>query len=155
MTHSTNGYAHHPEGGEVIELRGTKIWVKAAYEDAPGAFSILEMVHPPNLSIPLHTHPEGHEAFYVLDGSYTVACESKKFEGVKGSFIFVPQGAIHNYTVGAKGGRLLVVSPSGLERYFRQVSQRLVKGPLDLEEEHCIAKQFGQEFVDRLRHWGL
>lgn len=38
MTHSFKGYTHHSEGGEVIELRGTRMWVKAAYEDAPGAF---------------------------------------------------------------------------------------------------------------------
>jgi quercetin dioxygenase-like cupin family protein len=155
MTHSLKGYAHYPNGGEAIELRGTKMWVKAAYEDAPGAFSIIEMVHPPGLSIPLHIHPEGHEAFYVLEGNYTVECEAEKFEGIEGSFIFVPQGAVHNYTVGEKGGRLLVVSPSGLERYFREVSQRIVQGSLDLQEEHVIAEQYGQEFVDRLRHWGL
>ena len=155
MTQSFKGYAHSPQGGEVIELRGTKMWVKAAYEDAPGAFSIIEMVHPPGLSIPLHIHPDGHEAFYVLEGSYTVECEAETFNGIEGSFIFVPQGAVHNYTVGSKGGRLLVVSPSGLERYFREVSQRLVQGSLDLEEEHIIAEQYGQQFVDRLRHWGL
>jgi len=155
MTHASRGYAHPPQGGELIELRGTKMWVKASYEDAPGAFSILEMSHPAGLSIPLHTHPEGHEAFYVLGGSYTVECEAEKFEGIEGSFIFVPQGAVHNYSVGEKGGRLLVVSPSGLERYFREVSQRLIQGPLELEEEHKIAEQYGQEFVDRLRHWGL
>lgn len=140
MTHSFKGYAHHSEGGEAIELRGTKMWVKAAYEDAPGAFSIIEMVHPPGLSIPSHIHPGGHEAFYVLEGSYTVECEAEQFEGIEGSFIFVPQGAVHKYTVGAKGGRLLVVSPSGLERYFREVSQILVQGALDLEEEHIIAE---------------
>jgi quercetin dioxygenase-like cupin family protein len=155
VSHSIPGYAHPPEGGEVIELRGTKMWVKAAYEDAPGAFSILEMVHLPGLSIPLHIHPEGHEAFYVLEGSYTVEYGAERFEGVQGSFIFVPQGAVHKYTVGAEGGRLLVVTPSGLERYFREVSQPLVQGSLELEDEHKIAEQYGQEFVDRLRHLGL
>lgn len=113
------------------------------------------MVYPPGLSIPLHIHPGGHEAFYVLEGSYTVECEAEQFEGIEDSFIFVPQGAVHKYTVGAKGGRLLVVPPSGLERYFREVSQILVQGALDLEEEYIIAEQYRQEFVDRLRHWGL
>lgn len=155
MSDAPRGYAFGPGEGRAIELRGTRMRVKVSYEDAPGAFSLLEMWHPPGLSVPLHTHPGGPEAFYVLEGEYAVRCGDDTFVGSAGSFVFVPSGAVHNYRVGPAGGRVLVVTPSGLERYFAEVSERLTRGPLSLEEEHALAGRYGQEFVDKLRHWGL
>jgi hypothetical protein len=49
---------------------------------------------------------------------------------------------------------VLVVTPAGLERYFAEVADRLSKGPVPMDVEGEIAARYGQEFLDRLRHWG-
>ena len=52
------------------------------------------------------------------------------------------------------GGKVLVLLPAGLERYFAEVADLLWVGSIAWETEQAIAKQYGQEFLDRLKHWG-
>jgi quercetin dioxygenase-like cupin family protein len=118
------------------------------------AYSLVEMAHPPHVGPALHRHPGGDEAFYVLEGEYEIRCGDRTFVGEQGSFVFVPRGTPHGYTVGPSGGRVLVITPAGLERYFAEVADRLAKGPVSMDDEAEIAARYGQEFLDRLRHWG-
>jgi hypothetical protein len=76
------------------------------------------------------------------------------YEGIPGSFVFVPKGLAHSYQVGSNGGRVLVLSPAGLENYFAEVSQRLLVETLSVEQEQNIARRYGQEFIDMIGHWG-
>ena len=118
-----NGYAYRQGEGLSIVLRGTTMHVKVTQEQSLGTFSVIEMAHPPKLSIPLHVHPRGHEAFYVLDGSYRIRCGEEQYESQRGDFVFVPKGLTHNYEVGPEGGRLLVVSPPGPEKFFYNLAR--------------------------------
>jgi quercetin dioxygenase-like cupin family protein len=147
------GYGVPPGGGREILFRGTRMHVKVGHGDG-AAYSLIEMAHPPNVGPALHRHPGGDEAFYVLDGEYEIRCGNDVFVGSAGSFVFVPRGAAHGYTVGARGGRVLVVAPAGLERYFAEVADRLAQGSVSMDDEAAIATRYGQEFLDRLRHWG-
>ncbi|SRR5579883_476005 len=147
------GYVVPPEGGREILFRGTRMHVKVGHAEG-AAYSLVEMVHQPNVGPALHRHPGGDEAFYVLEGEYEVRCGGDTFVGQAGSFVFVPRGASHAYTVGPRGGRVLVITPAGLERYFAEVADRLGNGPVSMDEEAEIAARFGQEFLERLRHWG-
>ena len=59
--------------GAQIHFRGTKITVKVSKEDSDGKYTILEMVHPPDIGHALHIHPnapEAYYAYYVLDDEY-------------------------------------------------------------------------------------
>ncbi|MGH9950454.1 MAG: MBL fold metallo-hydrolase [Nitrososphaeraceae archaeon] len=58
------------------------------------------------------------------------------------------------YSPGANGGRVLVISPAGLENYFKEVADSLKSGPIIWELEQEIAKRYGQEFLEHLKHWG-
>jgi hypothetical protein len=49
---------------------------------------------------------------------------------------------------------VLVLSPAGLENYFAGVADVLKVGPITWELEQEIAKQYRQEFLDHLTHWG-
>jgi hypothetical protein len=71
-----------------------------------------------------------------------------------GILYLCPQGAIHNYQVGPEGGRVLVVSPPGLKKFFHQLSEALKTGPVTWGQEDEIARRYGQEFFDKLTHWG-
>lgn len=147
------GYALARNGGREILFRGTRMRVKVGHGQG-AAYSLIEMAHAPNVGPALHRHPGGDEAFYILEGEYEIRCEGDTFIGKPESFVFVPRGASHGYTVGPHGGRVLVITPAGLERYFAEVADRLGNGPVSMDDEAEIAARYGQEFLDRLRHWG-
>jgi quercetin dioxygenase-like cupin family protein len=147
------GYALPAGAGREILFHGTRIHVKVGHTEG-AAYSLIEMAHPPNIGPALHRHPGGDEAFYVLEGNYEIRCGNDLFAGTAGSFVFVPRGAPHGYTVGPHGGRILVVTPAGLDRYFAEVADRLTHGPVSMDVEAEIAARYGQDFLDRLHHWG-
>ena len=154
MTDVLRPYNLRPDEGEPIFFRGAKMVVKVDAFQSHGMFSLIEMTHPPDVGPALHIHSKGDEAFYVLDGHYSVQCGESTYEGTPGSFIFVPMGVGHNYKSGPNGGRVLVISPAGLEGYFREVSQQLSVRRVTLDEEREIASRYGQEFLDMMKHWG-
>jgi len=90
----------------------------------------------------------------VLDGAYTIHCGEEVYRAAPGDFVYIPKGVSHLYQSGASGGTVLVLSPAGLERYFTEVSNLLRVGTITWDVEQAIAKQYGQEFLDRLKHWG-
>jgi len=71
-----------------------------------------------------------------------------------GNSALIPKETPHSYHSGENGGRILVITPAGLERYFTEVSEMLRIGPITWELEQEIARQHGQEFLDNLKHWG-
>jgi quercetin dioxygenase-like cupin family protein len=154
MREKTGGYALKAGEGAKIDFRGTKMTVKVGAEASQGVYSLIEMVHPPNVGPASHVHPKGAEAFYVLEGEYTIHCDEDVYTAHSGDFVFVPQGVPHSYQSGIEGGKVLVVSPAGLEKYFSEVAGILKTGSLTWELEQAIAKRYGQEFLDKLKHWG-
>ena len=60
---------------------------------------------------PLHTHRTEDELFYVLEGEITFHCDSKDFDARAGSFVFLPKGMLHGYTIRSESPvRLLVIT---------------------------------------------
>ncbi|UVS69644.1 cupin domain-containing protein [Nitrososphaera viennensis] len=154
MESDIGGYALKNGEGTHINFRGTKIVVKASGERSEGAYTLLEMTHQPNVGPALHIHPKAPEEYYVLKGEYSIRYGEKTVIAKAGDFIFIPKGMSHNYQSGPEGGKVLVISPAGLERYFAGVAdvlkERLITGELEQE----IAGKYGQEFLDGLKHWG-
>ncbi len=148
------GYALKSGEGVQISFRGTKMTVKVSDEQSEGLYSLIEMLHPPNIGPALHVHPKGAEAFYVLEGTYAICSGEDRYEASPGDFVFIPKGVAHNYHSGEQGGKVLVLAPSGLEKYFAEVARTLSIGPITWELEQEIAQRYGQEFLDQLGHWG-
>jgi len=149
-----DGFALSEEEGSQIIFRGTKMVVKVSGDDSEGRYSLIEMVHPPNIGPALHIHPNAPEAYYVLEGEYTIQCGNKTYPSQIGDFVFIPKGTPHNYQSGPTGGKVLVISPAGLEKYFKEVANTLQIGEITWELEQEIARRYGQEFLDNLKHWG-
>ena len=148
------GYVLSAGEGRVIYFRGTKMTVKVSGEASDGAYSLIEMLHPPDVGPALHRHPTSAEAFYVLDGGYTIRCGEDVYAANTGDVVCIPKGMPHNYQSGANGGKVLILSPAGLEKYFAGVAGMLSVGAITWELEQEIAQQYGQEFIDNLKHWG-
>jgi hypothetical protein len=68
--------------------------------------------------------------------------------------VFIPKRIEHKYQSGSNGGKVLVISPAGLEKYFKEVAHTLNIGPITWELEQEIARRYGQEFLESLKHWG-
>lgn len=148
------GFALKSGEGIHIDFYGTQMDVKVSGEQSAGAYALIEMRHKPNVGPALHVHPQGAEAFYVLEGTYTIRCEQESYTAKAGDFVFVPSGVPHNYQSGPNGGKVLVLSPAGLENYFAKVADMLKIGPIPWDIEQAIAKEYGQEFLEHLKHWG-
>ena len=140
--------------GEQINFRGTKMYLKVSMNDSEGKYSLIEMTHPSNTGPALHIHPRAPEAYYVLDGDYSIQCDKRTFQAKSGEFVFIPKGVPHKYQSGSKGGKVLVISPAGLEGYFKEVADILQTGQITWKLEQEIARRWGQEFLDSLKHWG-
>jgi len=141
------------EGTAHIHFRGTKITIKVSNEDSERRYTIFEMAHPQNTGPALHIHPDAPEAYYVLEGNYKIRCGKETYHAGKGDFVFIPSGIEHRYQSGSDGGKVLVISPAELENYFKEVANILKDGPITWEIEQEIARKYGQEFFDNLKHW--
>lgn len=164
-TRRTKGFALKDGEGRIaqIHFRGTKITVKVSNEDSEGRYTLFEMVHPPNVGPALHIHPNAPEAYYVLEGKYNIRSgkqEEDLYLAKKGDFVFIPKGIEHRYQSGPAGGKVLVISPAGLEKYFAEVALDILKaddsdgGTITWEREKEIAHKYGQDFLESLKHWG-
>jgi quercetin dioxygenase-like cupin family protein len=151
--HNT-GFALKNGEGAQIYFRGTKITVKVSKEDSNGRYTMLEMVHPPNVGPALHIHPNAPEAYYILEGEYQIRCGKEVHHAQRGDFVFIPKRIEHKYQSGSNGGKVLVICPAGLEKYFKEIAETLSIGPITWELEQEISRRYGQEFLEGLKHWG-
>ncbi|NOJ28809.1 MAG: hypothetical protein DA328_01415 [Nitrososphaeraceae archaeon] len=136
-----------------FNFHGAKFTIKVLSSETDNRFTILDIIHPPNLGPALHMHPKGPETFYIVEGYYNFILNGKSIAGRPGDLIFVPKETPHRFVVGDKGGHALVISPPELEFYFFKISELLEKGEVSYETESRIGGQFGQIFLDNTQHW--
>ena len=67
-----DGFVLSEEEGEQINFRGTRMLIKVSNDDSEGRYSLIEMTHQPNMGPALHIHPHSPEAYYVLEGEYSI-----------------------------------------------------------------------------------
>jgi quercetin dioxygenase-like cupin family protein len=136
-----------------FNFHGAKFTIKVLTSETEGSYTILDVIHPPDIGPSLHIHPKGSETFYIVEGNYEFILDRKSVMGKPGDIIFVPKEDPHRFVVGHKGGHALVISPPELEFYFFKVSELLDKGDVSYETESTIGKQYGQVFLDNTKHW--
>jgi mannose-6-phosphate isomerase-like protein (cupin superfamily) len=136
-----------------FDFRGTTMTVLVATEDT-GAYAVIEMRHPPRVGPALHVHPRGAEVFLIQSGAYTFIRGTDTLEAHAGDTVVIPTGTPHRYVSGPAGGSAIVITPPGLEAYFRDIAHRLATAPVSIEREFAIAAEFGQEFLESSGHWG-
>lgn len=99
--------------------------------------------------IPIHRHFHMDEAFYVLDGSGTVTLNDVRHPFEKGATIFIPKNTWHGFENPDHELLLLwVVTPSGLDDFFREICSPPGATPKRLTREQVkeIALKYGTEF---------
>lgn len=87
-----------------------------------GQLTVIHSDAPAGDHVPPHIHHRMDESFYVLAGHYCVTCGTDTFEAPAGSFVYLPAGVPHSYTVGESPARKLIIAvPGGLEGFFRDM----------------------------------
>jgi len=128
-----------------IRLIGAKVTFVPMDEGASYALSEWE-VEPGAQGPPVHIHHEHDEGFYVMSGHFGFLLDGVTTYGKPGAHVLVPKGHAHSFwNAGARPGRLLlIVSPPGLEQYFRALAAGL--GEIDTQEGSiALRKRLGEE----------
>jgi quercetin dioxygenase-like cupin family protein len=125
---------------------GIAMFVRVSAEDSGGAISVIEQHVPPGKGSPPHTVRED-KTFYILQGAFTLARDGETIAARVGDAVFIPRGAVHNFTnSGGEEGRLIaILTPGGHERFLRAMAEA---GPTlreHPEQLKAIAAEHGVE----------
>jgi len=133
-----------------LDVLGEPGMVKLSGADTNEAVAIVHLSVPKLSGPPLHRHSREDEWFYVLDGAITWEVDGQRFSGSTGSCAFAPRGTAHTFqNFGEKEAHLLVmVTPSGLERFFEDVTA-LNKGlsQPDFARTEQLMQSYGMELL--------
>jgi quercetin dioxygenase-like cupin family protein len=128
----------------------------ATRDDTAGQFSLMEYQGRQGGEPPPHIHPNEDESYYVLDGEFEFTIEGRAYPGTPGTFVLIPRGADHSFTIKtAEATALVFFTPAGFEAYFQEMSEPAEsmtmppdpQGPPDYERMGRVAAQHGCEFV--------
>jgi quercetin dioxygenase-like cupin family protein len=84
--------------GRNYDMGRIKANFKADGQETANQYSVSEWWMEPNTKgIGAHSHDDGNEIFYVLEGTMSFLVGEKWQEAEKGSFIYVPAGIQHDF----------------------------------------------------------
>ncbi|MCE0764595.1 cupin domain-containing protein [Pseudonocardia kujensis] len=115
-------------GGDGTNLGaiGLGIYTRLTGADTKGAYSLFEYVVPPGLGgPPTHIHSREDELFTCVQNKVTVELDGEKHVLGEGDSLLMPRGVPHVfYNPFDEETRIVaVVSPPGLEVYYKELSE--------------------------------
>lgn len=88
-----------------------------------GALGAVEVVCPGGAAPPMHVHHREDEAFYVVEGVYSLFVGDEVIPGAPGTWVWGPRDVPHGYQVHSPLGRhLSLIMPAGFEAFFEEVA---------------------------------
>ncbi len=80
----------------------------------------------------MHIHHDAAEAFYVLEGEYTIFLEGLEHRCPAGSFVYIPAGLEHGFRVGSVASRKLnLYVPAAMVGYFDELANAVRNEKVD------------------------
>jgi mannose-6-phosphate isomerase-like protein (cupin superfamily) len=135
-----------------VLLRGTQVGFKVESDRAEGA-SCVEFTAAPGFDTGLHEHERLEETFYVLAGEFEFRAGEETFLATVGACVFVPPHVPHAFANRgtAPSKLLLIMSPSGHDRYFDELAEILAAdGPPDSEAIAALRTKYDTEQLSSL-----
>jgi quercetin dioxygenase-like cupin family protein len=91
--------------------------------DTNGVLGAIEVTSPGGSVPPLHVHHREDEAFYVIEGAYSVFVGDDVISAPPGTWVWGPRDVPHGYQIHSERGRHLSLTlPAGFEEFFEEVS---------------------------------
>jgi quercetin dioxygenase-like cupin family protein len=141
--------------GPAYWVVGDRYTILAAGEDTGGAFALIHALVPPQSGPPPHIHHREDEAFYVLEGEVTFQADGRTVAAGAGDWITLARGSLHTFkNTGTRPAKMLIlVTPSGLEKYFAEVghpatgdaTEPVAPTAADIEKLLAVAPKYGLE----------
>jgi quercetin dioxygenase-like cupin family protein len=142
---------HEPGGGRQVELGpGGTVRLKVEGIHSQGQMVLYEFTMPPRTAgPPVHIHERWDEVFYVLDGEVTFDIDGAVHAVPAGGCVFVAGRIPHTFWNASDRAatNLTVLTPSGLEEYFDDVSEAMDAGASD-RDIHALFQKHGMETID-------
>jgi quercetin dioxygenase-like cupin family protein len=119
-------------------------------EDTGGAFCLLVDEPQPGWGLPPHRHEHEAETIHVVAGRFAMTVAGEEREVGPGETVHVPRGVVHaGRLVGdAPGRRVLLFSPSGMERFFLEAGGASAEDAPALDRVAGLAQAHGWRFGD-------
>jgi len=104
-------------------------------EQTDDAYSVFELSVPPNVGAGLHIDKDWDEFWHVMEGTFAFTLNGEQIELSAGGFAYGPKGIPHSFkNAGETTGKLVMLTtPSGLEKFFRNIDEASLDGSLDKE----------------------
>lgn len=138
------------EGEHLVHFRDHgNIFIKVSSGTGSGNLASGTQQVTRGAGIPIHRHLHMEEAFYVLEGSGMLTLDDVPHSFERGGTIFIPRNSWHGFTNPDQELLLLwIVSPAGLESFFRETCNPPGEPPKQLTREQIkeIARKYGTEF---------
>lgn len=121
---ATDGYVLRAGEGEILQRgKGNTITIKVDPKTGSPNMALGTQKLDPGAGIPLHRHESEDEVLFVHEGSGVAILGDRRQVVEKGDTILIPHGVWHGVETRDQGIDLLwVVTPPGLEGFFREVS---------------------------------
>jgi len=145
----TQGYVSGGREGEHLIQRGGDVFINVDPKRGSDKLAMGTQQVLTGVGIPIHRHFVMDEAFSVLDGRGTFILNDARYTIEKGSSILIPKNAWHGFENPDRELHLLwIVTPPGLEAFFREVATRpgATPTPRTKEQLNEIAKKYDTEF---------
>jgi mannose-6-phosphate isomerase-like protein (cupin superfamily) len=134
--------------GERLRFGEVEVLVRASGESTGGAFMLMEEHEP--VDTPLHQHAHEDELFYALEGEHVIRVGDEEHRIGPGGFVFAPRGIPHaqRRLVPGAGRILIVISPPGLEGFFRELAGADRAGELGPDAYARASQRYGITWLD-------
>ena len=123
----------------------------ASADDTNGVLGALEVAGPKGFAPPLHVHHREDEAFYVLEGEYSVFVGDAVIPTPAGTWVWGPRDVPHGYRVRSDHGRhLSLVTPGGFEGFSRRSRRSRHRTPTPgagTAEIAAVAARYGVDLL--------
>jgi quercetin dioxygenase-like cupin family protein len=155
MSFDRDGYALARGEGTNLWFFNSLLTVKAGGEQTGNAWTLCEILSPPDFGPPPHVHEHEDEAFYVLEGEMSFTCGEKAWTAGPGSYIHLPRRIAHGFTTWSTGPvrMLQLSSPSQFEHYAADLGEPASQltlpqpQPPDITRLREVSARYGIEFM--------
>jgi quercetin dioxygenase-like cupin family protein len=137
-----------PDTGERLAFGEIVVLIRVPAKATGGAFAIIEELEPMS-DTPAHVHEREDELFYVLEGEHVYRVGDEEHRVGPGGLVFAPRGIPHSQrrVVPGVGRQLVLVSPGGLEGFFRDLAAADQAGTLGPEAYAAASERFGLTWI--------
>ena len=118
--------------------------------DTDGKFALIQTCETRGCEPPRHIHHHEDELIYVLEGHLRFSVGEVTFDALSGTSVLLPRGVEHGFILTSDEVKLLLLlTPAGLEGYFKELSQPLERLHAWPDAEHLIttAARYGMEIT--------